>query len=161
MTPSERVACIVRSLDLAPGHFFLGGSACLALRDLRHVGDLDVGVTTRYWHLLQRERRWHVWTPDDLDDGRRCDPPYLETRVGGTEVNVFHSWRRRHSDETAYNDYNLVFREGIELVNGWPCLKLPVLLQQKADAVSNDILTGLSPRPKDLADIALIVGELS
>lgn len=159
VTPSERVDAIMRELDLAIGHYFLGGSSGLALRDIRHVGDIDVGVPTRYWFLLYETREWGLWTPDTLDDGSRCDPPYLIREVNGTEVHVFHAWRWRGKEETDFNDFNLVFREGIEIVKGWPCIKLPWLLRQKVDAVVNCYEGGYI-RQKDVTDISLIVEAL-
>lgn len=153
--PSDRVKAILLELtscgDLTPGHFFLGGSAGLALRDLRHVGDIDVGVTTRHWFQLLVTSGWNLWTPDPMDERRRCDPAYLVRIVNGVEVHAFNSWRRRGKEETEYNDFNLAFSEGTELVNGWPCIKLKILLRMKTDALSHPML-----RAKDLSDVALI-----
>lgn len=158
MTPSERVIHLMRVLDLNPAQFFLGGSACLALRDLREISDLDVGVTTNYWFNLHATGKWGVYTPPSHDDWQCCDPPYLFRVINGTEINVFHAWRRRGPEETPFNDYNLVFREGTELVQGYPCIKLPILLRQKVDAVVNGMYGGL--RDKDVRDIGLITSYL-
>lgn len=157
----DRVHRVVAALDLEPGEYFLGGSAGLALRGIRHIGDLDVGVTTEYWVRLLQRRRYEVFTPDSDDERRACDPPYLITRVGEVEVHFFFSWRRRGLDETRFNDFNLVFREGIEAYNGLPCIRLPLLLQQKCDAVTNDIMAGRQPRMKDLTDITAITQHLT
>lgn len=155
LSPAGRVDKVMRALGLAPGRFFLGGSAVLALRDIRHVGDLDVGVTTEYWFELLQEREYQVWTPDACDDVTRCDPPYLVTKWFGVEVNIFYGWRWRGAEETRYNDFNEVFRDGIETVGDWPCIKLPILLRQKVDSVQWP-----DPRAKDLADIQAIAHHM-
>lgn len=160
-SPQQRVLRVVRELDLTSGEFFLGGSAALALRGYRHIGDLDVGVNTEYWFHLLKTRDYEVFTPDADDARRRCDPPYLIANVGGVEVHFFHSWRRRDLDETRYNDFNLVFDHGIELVREMPCLRLELLLRQKVDAVTNDTLDGREPRRKDLVDITTISQHLT
>jgi hypothetical protein len=154
--PSERVGRLLRELDFEWGQFFLGGSAGLALRDIRDIGDLDVGVTTRYWTDLWLRGNWRIWTTDP-DGPRRCDPPYLVREVQGIQVHVFNQWRLWSHDETEYNDFNRVFEDGIELVNGWPCIKLEILLRQKIDAVVNCMRDGEACRPKDLNDIRKIV----
>lgn len=155
MTPSEKVIALVNELDFHVSSYFLGGSAGLALRDLRDIGDLDVGVTTRYWFELLKDDRWSVFTPDPDMAWERCDPPYLYRTVNGTEVHVFHSWRRRGAEETPFNDFNLVFEHGIEVVKGIPCIKLSILLRQKVDAVLNGEPEG-NFRPKDIRDVGLI-----
>lgn len=152
MRPSERVAVLARELDLAPGHFWFGGSAALALRDIRHVNDLDVGVPTAYWFQLFMTRNYQLYTPP-LDEWNRNDPPYLITTLSdGTEAHFFHAWRWRAHDETTYNDFNTMWREGIEIVKGWPCAKLRALLHMKVDAVQWEA----GVRQKDLDDIRLI-----
>lgn len=153
-TPSERVVRLVHELQLDPNQFFLGGSAALALRDLRHISDLDVGVTTHYWWKLYHGGGWEVYTPDPNNDWEACDPPYLTRTVRDTEVHVFHSWRWRGSHESPFNDYNLVFREGLEILLGIPVIKLPILLRQKIDAVVNGMYGSL--REKDVADTRII-----
>ncbi len=155
MTPSARIENILRILALEPGQFFLGGSAGLALRDLRDFGDIDIAVTTAYWIELLQSGEWGIIAPDERDERRRCDPPYLVRVINGVECHAFSSWRRR-PDETEYNDFNLVFAEGIEHVQGWPCIKLNILLRQKIDAVN----WGGEPRPKDIKDIELIARHL-
>lgn len=146
----ERADKILRSLELKSGQFFIGGSTGLALRGIRDFGDIDIGVTTRYWIELLRRGDWSVWSTDP-DGPIRCDPPYLMKHIGSTEINVFHSWRRREASETEYNDFNLVFHDGIEEVYDWPCIKLSILLRQKIDAVMKE-----PARPKDVADLKLI-----
>lgn len=155
VTPSARLESILKILALEPGQFFLGGSSGLALRDLRDFGDIDIGVTTAYWVELWHGGDWGVITPDPNDERRRCDPPYLARVINGVECHVFNGWRRR-PDETEFNDYNLVFSEGIEHVQGWPCLKLNILLRQKIDAVN----WGGEPRAKDIKDIEIISRHL-
>ena len=152
----ERANEILSMLDLKPEQFFVGGSTGLALRGIRDFGDIDVGVTTRYWIELLRRGDWSVWTTNPDDERRRCDPPYLMKHIGATEINVFHSWRWRGHGETDYNDFNLVFRDGIEEIYGWPCIKLPILLRQKIDAIRYE-----PARPKDIADIKLISDYLA
>lgn len=158
MTAAHEVDDILRELALKPGQFFLGGSAPLALRNVRPLGDLDVGVTTAYWFKLLRSGDWGIWTTDTDDPLCRCDPPYLfrDVTVGDrvVEVNVFFAWRRRVRDGREYGatDYNELFRDGLEDVNGWPCVKLPILLRLKSE----------HQRVKDLpdvAEIARIIGE--
>lgn len=139
-SPSTYVVRLVKELDFNVSSFFLGGSAGLALRDLRPIGDLDVGVTTAYWFELLKDDRWSVFTPD-ASEWWRCDPPYLHRTVGDTEVHVFHSWRRRGAEESPYNDFI-------------PCIKLAILLRQKVDAVLNGV--DGSYRPKDVRDVQLI-----
>lgn len=154
--PSVRLDAILTTLALEPGSFFLGGSAGLALRDLRDFGDVDIAVSTRYWfELMYSGDDWNLVTPDDRDPRRRCDPPYLVRVVNGVECHAFSSWRRR-PDETEYNDFNLVFSEGIEHIQGWPCIRLNILLRQKIDAVN----WGGMPRVKDIKDIELIARHL-
>lgn len=158
---AEQVHRVLHELRWPVDDFFVGGSGVLALRDIRPIGsDLDLGVTTGWWcHLLrahygpQYAARFNMdlIAPASTDPERRCDPPFLRLVVQDINVDVFFAWRRRGAHETPFNDYNLVFREGIEMVHGWPCLKLPILLQQKVDAVSHP-----QPRDKDIADIALI-----
>lgn len=155
VSPSEKVDLIMRQLQLTPGQFFLGGSAALALRNIRHVGDIDLGVTTRYWFEMLYSGNWRLWTTEPDDMRRRCDPPYLIRDVGGVEVHAFYAWRRRGADETEFNDFNRVFFEGTEEVNGWPCIKLPILTRQKIDAVQ-----WWPPREKDLRDISDIAQYL-
>lgn len=156
MTPSARLEAVLTKLNLEPGQFFLGGSSGLALRDLRDFGDVDVAVPTAYWFELYSDfDNWAVITPDQDDARRRCDPPYLARTINGVEIHVFHGWRRR-PDETEYNDFNLVFTEGIEYVQGWPCIKLNILLRQKIDAVN----WGGEPRAKDIKDIEMIARHL-
>lgn len=165
-SPREELEAVLLHLKLEPGQWFLGGSAGLALRDIRRVGDVDIGVSTRYWCHLADEGGWDMVSPHPNDERRKCDPPYLATEFerasGGTvEVNVFHSWRRRAADETIYNDYNEVFKDGIEDVHGWPCLRLPILLRQKIDAITGDLLfIGCQPREKDITDVGLILDAI-
>lgn len=154
LTPSERVVRIVKALDLNASQFFLGGSAALALRDIRHVSDLDVGVTTRYWWALHGAGGWEVVTPLPSSEWENCDPPYLRRIVNDTEVHVFYSWRRRGAHETPFNNFSLVFREGLDVLLGIPVIKLPILLRQKIDAVVNGMYGDM--RPKDIQDIRLI-----
>jgi hypothetical protein len=146
------------------GYFFVGGSGGLALRDIRGNGDLDLGVPTADWFRLVDRYGWTVVLPDREDARRRCDPPIARRMVelaSGAEVQVdaWFSWRWRGFHETEWNDFNLVFREGIELVHGWPCLALQHLLRMKVDAVQNGYDDD-TVRPKDVADIALIVDYL-
>ena len=150
-SPSQRVLRLVRELNFEPHSYFIGGSGALALRDFRHIGDLDVGVTTRYWFELVEAGGWNVIVPSSLDERRRCDPPYLQGVYLGTQVHIFSMWRRRELDETMYNDYNRVFAEGLDWVHGIPVLKLEILLRQKIDAVSKP-----PPRLKDIEDIQMI-----
>lgn len=163
-TPAQRVEAALSELvecgDLELPYFFLGGSSGLALRDMRHVGDIDVGTTTHHWHALNDrrlagDRRWDLYTTHPDDARRRCDPPYLIREVRGIPVHVFHGWRWRGKDESRFNDFNHAFAEGIEMVRGWPCVRLEILLNMKADAVQIEPI-----RAKDLSDIALIAGLL-
>lgn len=160
-SPAQRVVAILDELDFPADQFFLGGSAGLALRDIRHIGDLDVGVPTALWLELQADLdadgdpTWTVWNTGS-HDSNRCDPPYLVREVQGTEVHVFYAWRWRGKEETEFNDFNLVFRDGIELVQGWPCIRLQWLLRQKVDAVVNCYEGGYI-RQKDITDIGLIL----
>lgn len=148
---------VLRALELQPETFFVGGSGGLALRGIRPIGsDLDIGVTTRMWHDLQAQAvfgrpSWSVYTPDPHDERRRCDPPFLYRDVLGTEVNIFYAWQARDSHEIPANDYNVMFREGIEMVHGWPCVKLGILLAQKGQALNFE-----SIRAKDVRDVQLI-----
>lgn len=152
---------IMVAIGLRPDSFFLGGSAGLALRGIRPIGDdIDVGITTAYWFYLyatslRGQAPWRAFTPDQDDPRRRCDPPYLFTEVNGKQVHLFFAWRNRGKEETEFNDFNLVFREGIEEVRGWPCLKLDLLLRQKVDALRSPPI-----RAKDLADVRLISAYL-
>lgn len=151
MSPSQRVKGLISELELTPGQFFIGGSGVLAMRDARHVGDLDVGVTTQEWFRLHATGEYRVWTTSGADPYAKCDPPYLIREVQGVEVHIFYSWRWRGADETEFNDYNKVFAQGIEVVDGVPCIRLSVLLRQKVDAASWN-----PPRSKDIRDIGLI-----
>lgn len=155
MTPCEQLTALVRELDFQTGQFFLGGSSALAARDIRPIGDLDVGVTTRYWFELHASGMWGVWTTDP-EGPRPCDPPYLTREVAGVEVHVFCQWRKWNADETEFNDFNLVFREGVQVVSDLPVIKLPILLRQKIDAVTNCMRDHEAPRPKDISDIRAI-----
>lgn len=151
MSPSERVKGLISELEFTPGQFFVGGSGVLALREVRDIGDLDVGVTTQEWFRLHATGDWRVWTTSGSDLYGKCDPPYLIREINGVEVHVFYAWRWRGFDETEYNDYNKVFQSGIETVDGIPCVKLSILLRQKVDAAS-----WAMPRYKDIRDIGLI-----
>jgi hypothetical protein len=155
LDPATRVQGVVRALDFPSSQFFLGGSAALALRGIRHVGDLDVGVTSRLWSRLALEPQWSVWTTNP-ESPRRCDPPYLVNTVEGVEVNVFCQWRRWSHDETEFNDFNRVFAIGLDKINGIPVIKLHILLRQKVDAVVNCMRDGEPCRWKDLNDIRTI-----
>lgn len=156
---AAQVEDLLTALELPSDQFFVGGSGGLALRGIRRIGDdLDIGVTTALWHDTQARTlfgrpSWRVHIPDPTDPVRRCDPPFLYREVLGTQVHIFYAWRRRGPDETKYNDYNLVFKDGIERVRGWPCLHLAILLKQKLDAVNHPVV-----RPKDVTDIKLIEG---
>lgn len=152
VTPADRVIVVLQGLALDPDRYFIGGSGPMALRNMRHVGDLDIGVTTAYWFELLDSQRWKVVTPDEGDEIRRCDPPHLSRRVLDIDVHVFSSWRRRVVDtmEVATTDYNQIFRNGIETVKGWPCMKLEILLKLKADHL----------RDKDIPDVAVIARQI-
>lgn len=158
-TPYTRLTTLVdelvEQLGLDPTQAFLGGSAALAIRNIRHIGDLDVGVTTRHWMELLESGGWGTWTTNPYGS-RRCDPPYLTRTVRGTEVHVFSQWRVWADDETEYNDFNKVWRDGHDHFDGINVIKLEILLRQKIDAVVNCMRDGEACRPKDLADIKLI-----
>lgn len=138
MKGSALIVAKLEALRLEDGQWFLGGSGPMGLRELRKVGDLDIGVTTAHWHELWLHRKYDLVTPDGNDPATRCDPPFLRTEVLGTTVDIFYAWRRRGADETRYNDFNEVFRSGLESVRGVPCLKLNILLRQKIDALQAD-----------------------
>lgn len=158
LSPFEHLSKRLKALDLNSddNQWFLGGSSALALRDIRRVNDIDVGVTTGYWHYLHQSRGYKVWVPHENDAASRCDPAYLTTEVLGTEVHIFNGWRWRSADETKYNSFNEVFRDGMEWVRGWPVIKLNVLLQQKVDAIQWEEAV----RPKDLRDIIAIAQHM-
>lgn len=160
LSPKQRLSALVRACDFTPGQFFLGGSSALAVRDIRDVADLDVGVTTRYWVSLLQTGNWNVWTTDP-DGPRRCDPPYLVQEFMGVQVHVFSQWRIWSHDETEYNDFNRMFEDGIEMHDGWlPVIRLEILLRQKVDAIVNCMRDGDPPRPKDLTDVRAIATHI-
>lgn len=143
---ARRLSALLDRLNFREGHYFIGGSGPMVLRDMRALGDLDIGVTTRYWFELQSRPEWEVWTTEPDDPKRRCDPPYLRGDVGGTEVNIFYAWRRRVDEngvEYGSTDYNDLFRNCLEYVEGWPCVKLAVILRLKSEV----------QRDKDFNDI--------
>lgn len=145
---------------LPQGGYFVGGSGGLALRGIRHASDLDIGVPTAVWFALAASPGWGLVTPDPNDVRRRCDPPIVRTYVElgsgeAVKVDAWFAWRWRGFHETEWNDFNLVFRRGIEYVAGVPCLKLVHLLRMKVDAVQNGYDDD-TVRPKDLGDIQLI-----
>jgi hypothetical protein len=176
--PAARVLEVIRSLEdggeglqhrgqalLPQGGYFIGGSGGLALRGLRHASDLDIGVPTAVWFALAASPGWELVTPDPQDPRRRCDPPivrtYVERRCGeAVKIDAWFAWRWRGFHETEWNDFNMVFRDGIEYVRGLPCLKLVHLLRMKVDAVQNGY-DDETVRPKDLNDIGLIQGYMS
>lgn len=146
----EHLHRILTDLNMRAGQYFVGGSGPLALRGIRCAGDLDIGVTTAYWFELELDPDWRLVTPDPSDAKQACDPPYLEQIVHGLPVHVFSSWRQRPYQKPDTHDFNQIFREHIEDVDGWPCLALDILLRQKVETV----------RPKDMADIAVIANAL-
>lgn len=155
-TPRERVIDMLDELQFKPDRYFIGGSGVLALRNIRHIGsDLDIGTSTHHWFGLQALGDWEVRLPHPQNEEERCDPPYLVRKVHGIEVHVFYAWRFRYAGESPYNDFNRVFRDGIDWTTGYPCIRLPTLLRQKIDAVQWD-----NPRLKDINDIQLITSYM-
>ncbi len=152
MKPSEQADALLAELDFKVEQFFVGGSGPMALRDIRPLGDLDIGVTTDYWFQLWHDGRWEVCTPPGHSQHERCDPPYLYREVQGVQVHVFFAWRLRSEQLSADSDYNLIFKHGLErlwrdgFTRAWPCVRLGRLLRMKA----------AEQRDKDYPDIARI-----
>lgn len=150
MSPRAQIVSILDELDLRLDSYFIGGSGPLALRDMRSVGDIDIGVTTAYWFDLQASGDWRVFTTESHDPLTRCDPPYLYRVVQGVEVHVFFAWCLRDFLPAHLSDYNVIFREHTEWVAGWRCVKLPLLLRLKS----------CYQRRKDLSDIVNIAARI-
>lgn len=148
----ERLVSILRDLRLPRDQWFINGSGALCLHGVprtRPMGDLDVFCTTRLWFdLFERGQhtpalRWELRTPDPHDERRRCDPPNLTTTLHGLRVDVFHTWRRRATDE--HIDPGLYLKNA-ELVDGWPCAPLMFIHDWKL----------AQGRNKDLLDVIAI-----
>lgn len=144
----EHLHRILTAISLTRGRYFIGGSGPLALRGLREATDLDIGVTTAYWFELERDPDWALTLPSEVDVETACDPAYLSQMVYGLPVHVFAGWRQRSFQKPDTHDFNLIFREHVEMLGeGWPCLDLETLLLQKVEAI----------RQKDAIDIGMIV----
>ncbi len=156
MSPSEQANAILEELDFRAHEFFVGGSGPMALRDMRPLGDLDIGVTTGYWFELWSNSDWDIYTPPKHSVYERCDPPYLHKPIQGIQVNVFFAWRLREHQPAIDSDYNEIFRKHVEqfyrpgFTRSWPCMRLELLLKLKAQ----------EQRGKDFADIAQIAEHI-
>ncbi len=153
---SRQVDAILSELGFKPHEWFLGGSGPMALRDMRPVGDIDIGVTTEYWFELWSGSDWGIYTPLPNLPSERCDPPYLYKTIQGVEVHVFFAWRLRERQPAWGSDYNLIFEHHLErlwrdhFTRAWPCVRLGHLLTLKAQ----------EQREKDIPDIAQIARQI-
>jgi hypothetical protein len=140
-TPKEHLLTVLQQFDAAVNgaprdQLLLFGSAPLAIRNLRHIGDLDIYTTPEFWADLESQRWWNVVTP------RPDDPSFLERYIEGYRVTVFCDWTERTWSPNL--DYYLKHPEWIE---GWPFLDLVTILEWKRRRAVRD---------KDVGDIALI-----
>lgn len=137
MKPSEHLLSLLKKLNFPPEDFVLFGSAPLAIRDLRRIGDLDVYGKTGFWAELAQDVAWKFREPDPRD------PPFLENYVNGVRITVFSNWKDREwAPDLNYHLNNP------EMIKGWPFVPLQTMLEWKA--------FGDVQRSKDAADVKLM-----
>lgn len=121
----------------------LFGSTVMMLWGLRdRIGDVDVFVAPTIWEYLAGRLAWQLHLPC------AADPPFLERRVGGLSVHAFYAWTALDPEVNAHH-----CRAAAELVHGWWCTPLPLILAHKAMARKH----GDSPRhAKHQADAVAI-----
>lgn len=141
MTPRDHLIHILNQLDLPKDKIVLGGSAVLALRNIRKVRDVDIFARRSLWDRLEASGDWVRWDPSPDDPVRHSDPPYLIMVVDGTEVNIFYDWK--HKGYLIDVQWHI---DNSDQVAGWPSVNLNHLLQWKEHF----------RRPKDVEDIKLI-----
>lgn len=153
MTPSQHLTAILREIDLPKDKYVIGGSGVLALRDIRQVRDVDIFVRRSLWNKLETSSEWVRWDPDQNDELRMNDPPYLIRMVNGVEVNLFYDWKRRGYLVSV--EYHLDNAEWVKCEDGseWPCIALNHLLVWKQNLSTQ--------RPKDKVDARLIEDYLA
>lgn len=160
-SPREEVLAILHELALPADQYVLAGSGILAIRDLRHPGDIDIFTTTKLWFDLLRQEKgtpserwaewtwepvWKVFTTDPADKLRKSDPAYLYCSVNGVEVNIFNSWRIR--DTGNINVAELL--NSVQMIDGIPCQTLKSLQAWKSSI----------RREKDIPDLDLIQKQI-
>lgn len=150
LSPQQQAVAVLDKLELQPSDYFIGGSGPMALRNMRHLRDLDLGLTTAYWFELLLSNKWGLYTPLPNLEHERCDPPFIYKTVEGVEVHAFFAWRLREHQPARDSDYNVIFREYTEMIAGWRCVTLPLLLRLKSQ----------EQRSKDFADIAAIARQI-
>jgi hypothetical protein len=126
------------------------------INNQRPMGDLDLFVTTALWFelsekftrtrtqrvseetLRETEGEWYLITPPRHDPKRRCDPAILRGYIEGLTVDVFCDWRRRGGS----GDFDVNFyMMNAELVQGWPCAPLQLIMDWKLGQGRNKDLT--------------------
>lgn len=94
-SPRVHVCRILNQLDLPKEKIVIGGSAVLALRNIRKIRDLDIFVRRSLWNQLEASGEWMRWDPDPNDPIRHTDPPYLIKIMDGIECHLFYDWKHR------------------------------------------------------------------
>jgi hypothetical protein len=152
-----KVKHIITELHIPHGRFVLAGSGVMVMHGMdREPRDLDIFTTTRQWFGMMKELTWaaggtltslwNLWTPEPDDHVARCDPPYLYRRMHDLDVTVYFHWRQRGVGDIDGN----FWIHNAEVVDGIPCLPLPMLLAWKESM----------GRAKDAVDIVSIRGFL-
>lgn len=124
--PRRTLAWLKLRLVPLEGRVVLFGSTVMALHGMgRECGDIDVFVRPRVYALLRDGIAWTEERPHP------DHPPFLSWHAPGLlPVNLFYDWR---SDEQAINPAECFLNQ--EMVCGWPCITLPILLKHKEMAL--------------------------
>jgi hypothetical protein len=132
MNAGELLA-FLEKLDLPHGEYAIFGGACLTIRNIRNLKDLDIFVSENLYEELLA-RGWQ-----ETSTGNR--KPYLINRKSGIDIQAFSFWEGE-GWQPKINSYI----GDPEIVNGIPFMPLQELYKWKA----------ATRRPKDLEDLKLI-----
>jgi hypothetical protein len=128
-----KLIALIKTIDLPVGQYALFGGACLAIRNIRNLNDLDIFITDKLYDKLCADG-WH-----EISTEKR--KPYLITKIRGIDIQAFKIWEGVgwQPDIRAYID-------NPEVVQGIPFMPLTELYKWKQE----------TRRPKDLKDLKLI-----
>lgn len=136
ISPKEQLLLLLSRLDFDPERVLLFGSAALAIRNLREIGDLDVFTDQQYYDDLLYSGEYTIESP------REDDPYFLESIVDDIKINIFYDWTQREWHPDLHWHLN-----NPDLIEGWNILPLSIVLQWKLEQ---------GGRIKDAIDVNLI-----
>jgi hypothetical protein len=79
-----KLIALIKTIDLPVGQYALFGGACLAIRNIRNLNDLDIFITDKLYDKLCADG-WH-----EISTEKR--KPYLITKIRGIDIQAFKIW---------------------------------------------------------------------